>query len=123
MGILLMVSSVAHAVITEHVIVMIGVKLTPAQAKTAYAKQAELEKAGLRLVTDPSLTYGNTPVAATTYIGRVLATQQLDRNKPTAANSALPTVDQIDTVKKLLAAKGLPVDAQLIVVVEHSGGK
>lgn len=122
-GLVLVLSGVAHALITERVIVMIGVQLTDKQAKAAYAKEAELEKAGLRLVADPSLTEGNNPPPSVTWAGVVLATTMLQRNKPTSAAAPLPTADQIEAAKKLLAKYGLPAEVKVVALVEYSGGK
>lgn len=122
-GLLIAGASVAHAVITSRLVVLLGVTLTPAQAKAAYAKEAQLGKHGITLVTDPSMTEGNTPVAVTVYAGRVLSSTTLTRNRPSSALAPLPTADQIDKLRKELEAQGLPDDVQVISVVVYSGGK
>lgn len=116
-------SSLAHALITTRVVVVLGVKLTPEQAKTAYGKQAELRKLGLELFDDPSMLHGNPQVTRSTYVGRVLGGQQLDRNRPTGVVVTPPSAADIEAVKKLLAARGFPETVQVITLVISSGGK
>src|SRR5262245_13472072 len=123
LAVLLAMTAPAHAVITQQVVIILGVQLTPDQAKASFAKQAALEKAGIRLVGDPSMTVGLAAPPGTTYAGRVLATRTIERNRPTGALAATPTDAEIDALKKLLAANGLPTDVQVIAFVLWSGGK
>jgi len=115
----LLIAAPASAEIHTRIVVLLGVKLTPAQATAADVKQ--LDKHGLELFTDPSLSWGS-PVKPTTYAGKVLANKLVDRTT-TAAPIALPAQAAIDAVKKDLDAAGLPTDVQLVALVAYSGGK
>lgn len=122
-GLLIAVSSVSHAEISTRLVVMFGVKLTVAQAKAAHAMEAQLDKQGIKLFDDPSMTGGNAPVPMTTYAGRVMSSDLLVRNKPSSSTTSLPTTGQLDALRKELRSQGWSDDVKVISLVVYAGGK
>src|SRR5712664_2384174 len=82
--------SPAHAEIETRIVLVLGVKLSAAQATAANAKHDALAKGGIVLFADPSMSWGSPPAKVTTYAGRVLADKVVDRTA-NAAPAAIPT--------------------------------
>jgi hypothetical protein len=118
----LVAASPAYAEIQTRLVVLLGVKLSPAQAKTAHAKTADLAKRQIELFDDPSMTWGANQPPPVTYAGRVLASRTADRTSQ-VASAAVPTADHIAAVKRDLLAAGLGDDVQVVAIIVYSGGK
>ena len=91
--------------------------------RTPTESSAALAKHGIELFDDPSIVEGNAPVPITTFAGRVVAGRMLVRNAPQSAAVALPTADQIASLKTEFKAEGWSLDVGIVAIVVFSGGK
>jgi hypothetical protein len=121
LGLVMLMSSVSHAEIHEDLVVMLGVRLTPAQVKAARDQPSDVASSGLELVDNPTMTWGK-PVATATFAGKVIAKTRLDRTT-SATPTALPTATDLEAVRKSLSARGWPTDVQIIAIAVYTGGK